>query len=69
MPKKARNRPPQGKAQNRINHLDLLFEDLYNQFGCRFYSPEGHKEYLRYAYVHGIVAGTKIVQDQLSQGR
>jgi hypothetical protein len=69
MPKKHRNKKPQGKAQNTVNSLDVLFEDWYAQFGVRFYSPDGHKEYLRYAYVHGIIQGAKIVQDQLPQGR
>jgi hypothetical protein len=66
MPKKARNKKPPGKPQNKINPLDQMFEEWYTNFGVRFYTPEGHKEYLRYAYVHGIVAGTNIVQDQLS---
>jgi hypothetical protein len=62
MPKKTKPKKP--KTIN--NPLDEVFEEWYTNFGVRFYAPEGHKEYLRYAYVHGVIAGVKIVQDKLS---
>ena len=48
--------------------LDDIFNQWYDQFGCRFYSKEGHKEYLKYAFtnglIHGLNAATRL-QDQL----
>ena len=63
-----KKKPKAKKQTTPTQHpLDLVFEKWYSEFGCRFYSPEGHKEYQRYAFLHGMLYNT-IVSDFISQG-
>jgi hypothetical protein len=37
--------------------LNEVFEKWYDQFGCRYFSKEGHKDYQRYAFIQGLIHG------------
>lgn len=37
--------------------IDNTFEQWYDQFGVRYYNKEGHKAYMKYAFINGLIHG------------
>jgi hypothetical protein len=37
--------------------IDDVFNQWYDQFGVRYYSTDGHKAYMKYAFTNGLIHG------------
>ena len=52
--------------------IDDVFNQWYNQFGIRYYSKEGHKAYMKYAFINGLIHGANAahaIQHSVPSGR
>lgn len=50
--------------------IDEVFEQWYDQFGVRYYTKEGHKAYLKYAFTNGLLHGANaanVLHNRFSQ--
>jgi len=37
--------------------IDNVFDEWYDRFGIRYYSKDGHKAYMKYAFINGLIHG------------